>query len=162
MNARHFLVGGAKCCGCANFVSGGKMGFGDGDGAACKQCHAESRLSSMGKWYCGTQGQILRCAFFRAMACVSKAPHGNRHWEDPFAATGCFFVRTVLTGQSSEPTARKLCSAACAVVCSRSLSCDTAGSSASMGLCMQVQAPKTSIFHIRVLGLSRSQKAPTS
>jgi hypothetical protein len=58
------------------------------------------------------------------MVCVPKAPLGNRHWEDPSAATGCFFVRTVLTGQSSEPSARKLCAAAVlpALLCAADLS----------------------------------------
>ena len=128
---------------------------------------ANNAMSNRGyrRWGSGTavqNGQILRRAFLRGMACVSEAPHGNHHWADLFAATGCFFVRTVLTGQSSGPDARALhsCSAACAVVCSRSLSCDTAGSSASTGLFLHASAGLQDIHiphpHIRLLSLPPS------
>jgi hypothetical protein len=117
------------------------------------------------RWRSGTavhKGQISVVLSSEAWLACPKAPHGNHHWADPFAATGCFFVRTVLTGQSSGPDARALhsCSAACAVVCSRSLSCDTAGSSASTGLFLHASAGLQDIHiphpHIRLLSLPPS------
>lgn len=146
------------------------MGFGDGDGAACKQCHAESRLSvsSMGKWYCRTQNQILLCAFLRGMACVSKAPHGNHHWGRSVYCRWLLLCANCPHGPKLRAICKKAlrcCSTACAVVCSRSLSCDTVLQDLphQMGLCicMQVQGPKISIFHIRILGFSRSQRSST-
>jgi hypothetical protein len=83
----------------------GERGFGDGDGAACKQCHAESRLSSMGKWYCSTQRSDPPLCFpprhgLRVRSSTWQSPLGRSvccHWlllcencpHGPKLRTGC-------------------------------------------------------------------------
>jgi hypothetical protein len=67
--------------------------WGKGDSVTETGPPANNAMPNRGyrRWGSGTavhKGQILRCAFLRGMACVSEAPHGNRHWADPFAATG--------------------------------------------------------------------------
>jgi hypothetical protein len=162
---------GQKRCGGANFFAGGEGreageggGFGDGDGAACNQCHDESRLSSMGKSksYCGCGTAVHKVT-------SSEVPtYGLRvrssTWQSRLSrsvsASGCLFGELSSRAKAPNPAPAQLSSALLqCCLCSRSLSCDTAGSSAANG---SLHACSIDIPHPHISALHHSFLPPST
>ena len=162
VNARHFLAGGAKGCGGANFLGGG-----EGDSVTERGPPANNAMPNRGyrRWRSRTavhKGQISVVLSSEAWLACQKLHMAIIIGQIRLLPLAASFEEVSSRAKAPDQL-QELCAAAvlpAPVVCSRSLSCDTAGSSASTGLFLHASAGLQNIHiphpHIRLLSLPPS------